>query len=113
MRVLTRRWFGSAAGVLLVASTLAAQEHSDTQAGTIVAFLRSAAAPAAEGRPRGMGGNTASGRAIFEDNGRCATCHRVNGVGRRVAADLSDIGAFLRMSVRRAPRERCQTEGAS
>jgi hypothetical protein len=64
MRVLTRRWFGSAAGEPLVASTLAAQEHSYTQAGI-------------------------------------------------VAPDLSDIGAFLRMSVRRAPRERCQTEGVS
>src|SRR5262249_21253439 len=33
------------------------------------------------------------GRALFEGKGKCATCHRVNGVGPRVAPDLSDIGA--------------------
>ena len=37
---------------------------------------------------------------IFEGRGRCATCHRVNGVGPRVAPDLSDVGA-----IRRTPLE--------
>jgi putative heme-binding domain-containing protein len=38
-------------------------------------------------------GNEARGQALFEGKGACATCHRVNGKGPRVAPDLSDIGA--------------------
>jgi putative heme-binding domain-containing protein len=72
-------------------TTMPPSTFSEAQAGTIVAFLRSAAP---EGRPRLVGGNAANGRAIFEDKGRCITCHRVNGVGPRVAPDLSDIGAI-------------------
>jgi putative heme-binding domain-containing protein len=37
-------------------------------------------------------GNAASGRALFEGKGECATCHRVAGHGPRTAPDLSDIG---------------------
>lgn len=39
-------------------------------------------------------GNAGRGQAIFEGKGGCATCHRVNGKGPRVAPDLSDIGAI-------------------
>lgn len=39
-------------------------------------------------------GDAARGRTIFEGKGRCADCHRVNGVGPRVWPDLSDIGAI-------------------
>jgi len=38
-------------------------------------------------------GNAARGRALYDGKGACATCHRVNGIGSRVAPDLSDIGA--------------------
>jgi putative heme-binding domain-containing protein len=38
-------------------------------------------------------GDAARGRALFEGKGACATCHRVNGRGPRVAPDLSDVGA--------------------
>jgi cytochrome c oxidase cbb3-type subunit III len=38
-------------------------------------------------------GNAARGRALFDGNGRCATCHRVNGRGPLAGPDLSDIGA--------------------
>ena len=38
-------------------------------------------------------GDPASGRTLFENNGTCATCHRVMGNGSRRAPDLSDIGA--------------------
>jgi putative heme-binding domain-containing protein len=38
-------------------------------------------------------GNPVPGRALFAGKGECATCHRVNGTGSRVAPDLSDIGA--------------------
>ena len=36
----------------------------------------------------------AKGRAIFTGKGQCATCHRVNGVGPRVAPELTDIGTI-------------------
>lgn len=39
-------------------------------------------------------GDAARGRAVFEGKGQCATCHRVNGKGPRVAPDLSDIGTL-------------------
>lgn len=34
----------------------------------------------------------AKGRALFEDQGDCLHCHRVDGKGSRVALDLSDAG---------------------
>jgi len=39
-------------------------------------------------------GNPTRGQAIFEGQGRCATCHRVNGKGPRLAPDLSRVGAL-------------------
>ena len=39
-------------------------------------------------------GDAARGQALFSWKGGCATCHRVNGRGPRVATDLSDIGAI-------------------
>jgi cytochrome c oxidase cbb3-type subunit III len=39
-------------------------------------------------------GDPTRGQAIFEGKGRCSQCHRVNGNGRRLAPDLSDIGAI-------------------
>ena len=39
-------------------------------------------------------GDPARGQALFSGKGGCATCHRVNGRGPRVATDLSDIGAI-------------------
>jgi putative heme-binding domain-containing protein len=74
-------------------TTMPPSSFSDAQTGAIVAFLRSAA-PASDGGTRVVRGDTARGRATFEGKGRCATCHRVNGVGPRVAPDLSDIGAI-------------------
>jgi putative heme-binding domain-containing protein len=38
-------------------------------------------------------GNAASGRAVFEGKGACATCHRIGRTGSRVGPNLSDIGA--------------------
>jgi putative heme-binding domain-containing protein len=38
-------------------------------------------------------GDASRGRALFEGRAECATCHRVNGVGPRLAPDLSDIGS--------------------
>ena len=38
-------------------------------------------------------GDVARGQDLFEGEGDCSTCHRVNGRGPRSAPDLSDIGA--------------------
>jgi len=54
----------------------------------IVAYLRAGFDTSASVRI----GDAASGRAIFEGKGECATCHRVAGSGPRVAPDLSDTG---------------------
>jgi putative heme-binding domain-containing protein len=37
-------------------------------------------------------GDAARGRAVFEDPGRCLTCHRVNDTGGFSGPDLTDIG---------------------
>lgn len=56
----------------------------------VIAFIRAGLDPAA--RPVRIG--TASrGQAIVQGKGGCLGCHRVNGVGSRVAPDLSDVGA--------------------
>jgi putative heme-binding domain-containing protein len=39
-------------------------------------------------------GDSSRGRDIFNGSGACATCHRVNGKGPRVAPDLSEIGTL-------------------
>jgi putative heme-binding domain-containing protein len=38
-------------------------------------------------------GDAQRGQALFAGKGQCATCHRVNGQGPRLAPDLSDVGA--------------------
>ena len=40
-----------------------------------------------------MSATPARGKALFEGKGQCATCHRVNGKGPRLAPDLSEVGA--------------------
>jgi putative heme-binding domain-containing protein len=39
-------------------------------------------------------GDATRGRALFAGRGECASCHRVNGSGPRLAPDLSEIGAI-------------------
>jgi putative heme-binding domain-containing protein len=55
----------------------------------VIAFIRAGFDPAA--RPIKVG-NAARGQVVFEGKGGCLSCHRVNGVGPRVAPDLSDVG---------------------
>jgi cytochrome c oxidase cbb3-type subunit III len=38
------------------------------------------------------GSGVSKGQALFEGKGNCASCHRVNGKGPRLAPDLSDVG---------------------
>src|SRR3984957_12531394 len=54
---------------------------SDFQAMTIVAYLRSIAAATATTT---LGGDAVRGKAIYEGKGKCASCHRIGGVGARV-----------------------------
>ena len=55
----------------------------------IVAYVRNMRTFDDSGTPQG---DPARGRSVFDGAGRCATCHRVNGSGPRLAPDLSDIG---------------------
>jgi cytochrome c oxidase cbb3-type subunit 3 len=62
---------------------------SDFQSLTIVAYLHSIAAATATST---SGGNAATGKAIYDGKGGCASCHRIRGEGSRTGPDLSDIG---------------------
>ncbi|PWU04117.1 MAG: hypothetical protein C5B51_17410 [Terriglobia bacterium] len=68
---------------------------TEQQAEQIVAYLRSL--PAA-GKAMTSGGNAARGKAVFEGKGGCRNCHRVKGVGSRMAPDLTDIGVLRRVA---------------
>jgi putative heme-binding domain-containing protein len=57
----------------------------------IIAFIRAGFDPASAAV---RVGDAARGRALFEGGAQCASCHRVNGRGPRLAPDLSDIGAI-------------------
>jgi putative heme-binding domain-containing protein len=88
----------------IAGTTMPPSSFSATEAGAIVAFLRSAAPSgpgAGFGPPGGRGGRAivppgdmAKGRALFAGKGPGATCHRVNGVGPRLAPELTDIGTI-------------------
>ena len=67
---------------------------TDFQAGTIVAYLRDMAQPAAQSTL--AAGNAMAGKAIFEGKGGCLACHRVKGNGSRVGPELTDVGALRR-----------------
>jgi putative heme-binding domain-containing protein len=56
----------------------------------VIAFIRAGFDPASAAV---RVGDATRGRALFEGRAECATCHRVNGVGPRLAPDLSDIGS--------------------
>jgi putative heme-binding domain-containing protein len=66
----------------------------DSQAATIVAYLRSMAASITRG-PSGLG-DAVRGQTIFEGKGECLNCHRVRGNGSRLGPDLTDIGISRR-----------------
>lgn len=57
----------------------------------VIAFIRAGFDP--EGVAIKIG-DPIRGKALFEGEGECADCHRVNGVGPRTAPDLSFIGAI-------------------
>jgi len=65
----------------------------ESQALTIVAYLRSMAASA---NVTVTAGDPARGKEIFEGKGQCLNCHRVRASGSRVGPDLTDIGTLRR-----------------
>ena len=58
----------------------------------LIAFIRAGLGVDANA-PAVRLGNAARGRAIFEGDGRCLTCHRVGASGGRSGPELTDIGA--------------------
>ena len=81
-------------------TTMPPHNLTDTEASTVVAYIRNMATIRRGAAPdvlRGVG-DAARGKAIFEGKGQCATCHRVNGRGPRLAPDLSDVGATRPLS---------------
>ncbi len=68
-------------------TTMPPSGFSDAQAATIVAYLRNMppSAPGAASTAEVVRGDPTRGRALFAGKGQCASCHRVNGVGPRVA----------------------------
>jgi putative heme-binding domain-containing protein len=77
-------------------TTMPPSGFSEAQALTIVAYLRNLASTSARGAPESgsAGGDASRGKALFEGKGECGSCHRVNGVGPRLAPDLTDIGSI-------------------
>src|SRR5881296_2875631 len=74
----------------------AANNISEPNAATIVAYLRSMAATAVSSAVLPTG-NVARGKTVFEGKGGCTTCHRVGDSGSRTGPDLSQIGAARRV----------------
>jgi putative heme-binding domain-containing protein len=64
---------------------------SEAELDGVIAYIRAGFDP--EGVAVRIG-DPQRGRSLFEGDGRCRDCHRVNGAGPRVAPDLSDIGAL-------------------
>jgi putative heme-binding domain-containing protein len=76
----------------IAGTAMAPQAVSETEAATIVAWLRGGANATA---PR-LAGDAASGRAIFESKGKCQSCHGPGGAGSRRAPALADVGVIRR-----------------
>lgn len=66
---------------------------SEAQAARVVAYLR---AVAASKRSVAAAGDPARGRVVFEGQGGCMACHRVDGAGAGLGPDLSTIGQSRR-----------------
>jgi cytochrome c oxidase cbb3-type subunit III len=80
IRVIT----GGIAGTGMPANNLEVPDQN-----AIVAFIRNMDARLSDAA---TAGDPARGKLIFEGQGGCLKCHRVNGVGAHTAPDLSEIG---------------------
>jgi putative heme-binding domain-containing protein len=78
-------------------TTMPPSAFSEAQSMTIVAYLRNMATAPRRGAATTAAptrGDEARGKTLFTGKGECASCHRVNGVGPRVAPDLTEIGSM-------------------
>jgi cytochrome c oxidase cbb3-type subunit III len=66
--------------------------YTEAQAKNVVAYFHASAEAAASNMA--PPGDPAHGKTIVETKGGCLNCHRINGVGSRVAPDLTNIGAL-------------------
>lgn len=71
--------------------------YSEQQAATIVAFLRNMNKSTGPSGPA-LTGDPARGKQLVNGKGQCLNCHRVQGQGKFLGPDLSDIGAIRRQS---------------
>jgi putative heme-binding domain-containing protein len=67
---------------------------SESQAGTIVAYLRSLATSPAGGPT--IPGDARRGRSLFDGKGQCQSCHSIGGIGGRAAPSLTEVGSSRR-----------------
>lgn len=74
----------------LAAAGMPAFKFQPAELTSVIAFIRAGFDPSGTAVKVGT---PARGKDLFAGKGKCATCHRVNGVGPRLAPDLSDIGA--------------------
>ena len=71
-------------------TAMIANAYDDSEITALVAYVRNIATVA----PNSIVlGDSVRGQALFEGEGACTDCHRVNGRGPRFAPDLSSIGA--------------------
>ena len=85
------RLLGTLSAALIgICPMLRAQEAADA------IHAQPAASAGARAQQAAADGVTAErGKAIFEGKGDCQRCHRVNGIGSRLAPDLTSIGSSL------------------
>lgn len=75
-------------------TAMRAHRFTPTEMSALIAYVRTMGDAAASPAPASLGdGNAAAGKAFVDGEGRCLSCHRIDGTGARRAADLSDIGA--------------------
>jgi len=58
----------------------------------VVAYIRSLAGTVTATVSERVAGDPAAGKAVFEGQGQCLSCHQVNGQGQPVGPDLSAVG---------------------
>jgi putative heme-binding domain-containing protein len=73
-------------------TAMAPNAYSDSELTALVSYLRNFGSfdLGSSAKP----GDPERGRQLFQGKGDCGSCHRVNGVGPRMAPDLSNIGAI-------------------
>lgn len=74
----------------IAGTAMAANNYNDSELAALVAYVRNIGTVNLDSIAIG---DAARGRAIYEGKGECRSCHRIAGVGPRIAPDLTNIGA--------------------